>query len=97
MSPRDKPLTNKQLRAITSDGEFFLQVAVPVSFEDLLGGDIDALNDQVSEAITGSAVDLQDLSFERYVPSNESDLHDVKQGVYVLVVADWAPTDGMGE
>lgn len=93
----DKPLSHKALRHITNDAEYGLRIAVPVELGELISGGMESLNDSVAEFITGSCCDLQDLVFERYVPENEATLVDTKEYVYILVAAQWGPSDGIGD
>lgn len=95
LKPGEPHLSNEALRTITNDCDFYLQVAVPVAISDLIDGDIEFLNDQVSEAITGSSCDLTDLSFKRYSPQNEAALIDMDDFVFILVTANWEPMDGI--
>lgn len=96
MEPGQAPLTRAQLKAITKNGVHRLCIAVSVPLDKLMS-DIEALNDFVSEKITGSEADLSDLNFERFVPNEEEKLHDIKDNVYILVNAQWEPVDGMDD
>lgn len=87
---RGKPLDARQLSLITNDGEFSIDIAVPVSIWDMAEHDIEWLNDQVSELITGSICDLESLDFTRAVPG-EGELELAPAEVWVRVVAHWAP------
>lgn len=91
----DPHLSRETLRNITNDCEFQLQVAVPVELGDLIDYDIEFLNDQVSEAITGSSCDLTSLDFKRYSPENEAALIDMTKFVFILVSANWEPSCGI--
>lgn len=96
LKPGQPHLTRAQLREITDTGRMpLIQVAVSIDFEQLLDWDIEALNDEASERITGSIADLESIAYERYIPDNEAELHNVKQSVFILVTANWAPMDGM--
>jgi hypothetical protein len=97
MNPQAVPLTGAELQRITNDGEFYVQVAVPVDLSDLIDGDIETLNDTVSEAITGSCCGLTDLSFKRYIPDNEKALIGEADKVYVLVTAGWESSSDSSE
>jgi len=97
IQPGAEPLSPYWLKCITADGRYSLQVAVPVDLDTLINGDIETLNDLVSVIITGSSVELSDISYSRYSLKNESALIDTSQVVYILVVAKWEPVDGMPE
>jgi hypothetical protein len=89
------PLSHDDLRRITENGTYFVQIVVPVSLSELIDGDIDTLNDTVSEMITGNSGDLSDLSFNPY-GHPLSPTQAAKQNVYVTVTAQWDPRDGIG-
>jgi hypothetical protein len=97
LKPGAPHLTTAKLRGITNDGEFYVSIAVPVRLGDLIDNDIEWVNDTVSEAITGSCAGLSDLSFKRYSPTDEALLVDTEDFVFVLVTAQWEPTDGMDD
>jgi len=86
-------LSIEQLRKITDDARFPLQVAVPVGISQLIDGDIEVLNDMASEAITGSICGLTSISYERYIPADEGTLIDTKQELFILVSANWEIDD----
>lgn len=95
LKPGAPCLSKEALRTITNEGDFYVQIAVPVALSTLIDEDIEFLNDEVSEAITGHSCDLSDLSFERFTPPNEAALIDTKQFVFIRVTAGWCPMDGM--
>lgn len=95
LKPGAPHLTKAKLRGITDDRKYYVQVAVAVSISDLIDNDIEYLNDTVSEAITGSTADLSDLKFKRFNPANEASLVNTEDFVFILVTADWDPTDGI--
>lgn len=82
----------QQLRDITQEGRYYVDVVLQVDFSDLMQG-IEAADDVVAERITGSVADLQDISFE--APPKELDLPQPDSGhFWMRVVADWDPQDG---
>lgn len=97
LKPGAPHLSKEALRIITNEGDFYLQIAVPVALSTLIDQDIEFLNDEVSEAITGHSCDLTDLSFERFTPPNEAALIDTKEFVFIRVTAGWSPMDGMDD
>ena len=57
-----QPMNQKELKeAVRKDGT--VQAKVLVSFENILAHDLDDLNDDVSEKITGSIAGLTDISY----------------------------------
>jgi hypothetical protein len=58
----DKPMTAEQLKAVM-DEHGYLTACVEMDFNDILTGDLDTFNDEVSEKITGSEVGLQDIAY----------------------------------
>ncbi|MDO8416547.1 MAG: glyoxalase superfamily protein [Agitococcus sp.] len=87
-------LSHEDLRRITDDGAYYVQIVVSISLSELIDGDIEVLNDTVSELITGNSGDLSDLSFNMYdrpLSQNQAE----KQGVYITVTAQWDPMDGI--
>lgn len=98
LRPGQPPLTKQQLREITNEGEFRLDIAVPVSLMDLFDAeDLEPINDQVSEAITGNTADLSDIGYERYTPADEAALIKVEHQLFLRVFAEWSPIDGMDD
>ncbi len=87
---RGPALDARQLDLITNEGEFSIDIAVPVSIWDMASNDVDWLNDHVSELITGSICDLESLDFTRGVPG-EQEPELAPTEVWVRVVAHWAP------
>lgn len=61
----DKPLTKKELRDITANGEHLIDIVVSVEFWDLVNHDLEWLNDHVSERITGSEAGLTNIDYEQ--------------------------------
>jgi hypothetical protein len=58
-----QPMTDKDLKAaVRKDGT--VKAKVLVDFNDLVNNDIEWLNDEVSEKITGSIAGLTDISFD---------------------------------
>lgn len=58
-----QPMNQKELKEnVRKDGT--IQAKVLVSFENLVAHDLDDLNDDVSEMITGSIAGLTDISFQ---------------------------------
>lgn len=88
------PLTEAQLRAITNDTDFYVDVAVPVNIWEIANqGDIDWLNDHVSERITGSIVGLEDIHYARYQPPNADEAAPERSQVFIRVTARWTADD----
>lgn len=67
-----KAFSLTELERLTANTHGSLKVALPVTLE-VLSGDIDELNDYVSEQITGSAIGLLDIGYAAYHPANTSD------------------------
>ena len=91
---QDRPLTKDELDQHTKMGEYYVHVVVDVDW-DLLG-DTDALNDEVSERITGSSGDLQDIRYENYFPTDAERQqygNPGKREVWIHVHAAWDPMD----
>ncbi len=81
----------QQLRDITQEGRYYVDVILQIEFSDLMQG-IEVADDVVAERITGSVADLQDISFE--APPKEVDLPQPAAGhFWMRVVADWDPSD----
>lgn len=55
-------LTFKEIK----EKDFQVEVVIPISFDILLCGDIDQINDEASKAITGSEVALNGIGYEVY-------------------------------
>ena len=90
----DKHLTTAQLTAITNDLEFQLDVVVPVNLWEIANkGDIDWLNDEVSERITGSTCGLESIVYARFHPENADALAPDMDMVFLRVTARWARDD----
>ncbi len=86
----DRP-SSQQLREITDEGRYHVDVILQIEFSDLMQG-IEVADDVVAERITGSVADLQDISFE--APPKEVDLPQPAAGhFWMRVVADWDPSD----
>lgn len=88
----DAPLTLAQMRKITNDCEFYIKVAVPVSLDDLICGDIEGFNDLVSDLITDSGY-LSDISFEWLATSAYASMASEVEGVFVVITAGWESDD----
>lgn len=87
MDETSPPLTSAELMHITQAGQFALDVAVPIGVWELIEGDVDAINDTVSERITGSACGLESIEFSRHT----AECVDLPDGKLLLrVVAHWA-------
>ncbi len=87
------PLDFKQLKAITEDGLYYVDVVVPVSVWKLAEYGLDWLNDHVSERITGSIADLEDLDYRRFVPESAETLSADDAALFIRVTARWEPMD----
>ncbi len=86
------PLSANELARITEDGRYAVDVAVALGIWELVGNDLEWLNDEVSERITGSMCDLQDLSFARAEPNSSVPALPAEQ-IWLRVCAQWSPTD----
>ena len=86
-----KPLTHEELRRITSDGQYMLDIVLGVELEDIVQG-IDSLNDHVSERITGSCCGLEGLSYWAYAGEDAVALA-ANYGAILRVRAQWRPSD----
>lgn len=91
---KDRPLSEAELQAHTGDGERYAKVVLDVNW-DLLG-DIDALNDEVSERITGASCGLEDIGYQNHFPTDkerqqfgEPEPHTI----WIEVTANWSPCD----
>lgn len=87
------PLEFKQLKHITDDGRFYVDVVVPVSVWKLAEYGLDWLNDHVSERITGSIADLEDLDYRRFTPQDAAPLSADEASLFIRVTARWEPMD----
>lgn len=84
-------LTYQELKHITEDGKYYLDVVLLMSISHLMEG-IESADDRVAERITGSVADLQDISFESASP--ELGLpHPQGDNIWMRVVADWCPSE----
>ncbi len=63
MTQATAPLTAAQLWQLTEAGKHFIEIVVAVDFTDLLYGDIQSLNNLVSEKITGNDGALAGLCY----------------------------------
>jgi hypothetical protein len=85
----DGPLKASELARITDHGQHALDVVVPVDLHALIDSDIEWLNDEVFERITGSVADLTGLSYALYRGPWPRELGAVE--VLLRVTADWEP------
>lgn len=97
LSARQAPLGFKALSDITEGGRHYLDVAVPVEIWRLAENGIEGLNDFVSEAITGSVADLEDIHYQRCAPANADELAADPAYVFIRVVAQWCPQEDEDE
>lgn len=95
--------SHEQLRSITADGKHYVEMVVPIYLSDMISGDIESINDNVSAQITGNSGDLTDISLS--VCTDKSGLKaafpeksfDEIHLVYLTVVAGWDPINGINE
>jgi hypothetical protein len=96
MKPGREPLSVKELRAITNDCQYYLKVAIEISLDDLIGFDMDDMNDYAEKEILSEGI-LSDLSYMPYrgplgfTPSETSDT------MYIVVTAGWEPIDSFDD
>ncbi len=93
MAETDPPLEFKRLKAITDDGRYYVDIVVPVSVWKLAEYGLDWLNDHVSERITGSVADLEDLDYRRFHPEAPEALSADEATLFIRVAARWEPMD----
>lgn len=86
------PLSTRELQRITDFGRYSLDIAVPVDVWELASQDLEWLNDQVSEHITGSICDLEDLAYRRADTCVQTEASPPQQ-VWIRVSAQWTPVD----
>lgn len=86
-------LTHQQLRRVTEDGRYGVRVALKVGLWELLENDLEWLNDEVSERITGSVADLASISYQRY--DGPWPYACGRDEVVLQVDAQWEPMDGL--
>jgi len=82
-------LTVDELMNITQAGRYSLDVAVRIEVWDLIGGDIEAINDRVSDAITGSTIGLESIEFYRCDVSDARQFTSSDSDIFLRVVANW--------
>jgi hypothetical protein len=90
----DRPLSEAELQAHTDNGERYVKVVLAVNW-DLLG-DIEGLNDEVSERITGSSCDLEDIGYQNHFPTDKERQQFGEpdpRTVWIEVNAGWSPCD----
>jgi hypothetical protein len=85
----DGPLKASELARITDHGQHALDVVVPVDLHALIDSDIEWLNDEVSERITGSVADLTGLAYALYRGPWPRELGTAE--VLLRVTAGWEP------
>lgn len=84
-------LTSKELKHITEDGKYYLDVVMLMSISQLMEG-IESADDRVAERITGSVADLQDIAFEA-APVDLDLPQPPSDNIWMRVVADWSPAE----
>lgn len=85
------PLSAAQLRVITDNGNHYVNIVTQVALSELYGG-MDYFGDHLSELVTGSIVDLEDLSFK--AAPTELNLPTPAYGsVWLQIVGGWVPMD----
>lgn len=85
------PLSAAQLRAITDNGKHYVDIVTQVALEELYSG-MDYFGDHLSELVTGSIADLEDLSFK--AAPTELNLPDPAKGsVWLQIFGGWVPMD----
>lgn len=85
------PLSGQELEHITDSGQYPVDVAIPLSLWDMVCNDLEWLNDEASERITGSICDLEDLGYERADAPEDLGALPAEQ-VWVRVNAQWSPS-----
>jgi hypothetical protein len=85
-------LSVAELRAVTQDGEHYLHCVVGMNLYEVMDG-IEAVNDFVSEAITGGSSDLVDLTFSVWQGAVPDGFVLGDMEVPVVVTAGWDPMD----
>lgn len=79
-----RPYTVAELRALTNNGENYVDANVAVGLWELIEHDTEWLNDYVAEQIAGSCVALTDIGFSPVGVDGDSVVINV-----VASVADW--------
>lgn len=79
-----RPYTVSELRALTNNGESYVDANVVVGLWELIENDLEWLNDYVGEQIAGSCVALTDIGFQPAGVDGDSVVINV-----VASVADW--------
>lgn len=85
------PLPTAQLRAITDNGKHYVNIVAQVALAELYGG-MDYFGDHLSELVTGSIVDLEDLSFKA-APTELNLPAPANGSVWLQIVGGWVPMD----
>lgn len=89
------PLPRERLKAITNDSQHYLDVVLQVEMDMLLDG-LDAFLDTLSERITGSTADLEDIGYE--AAPMELELDQPQQNhIWLRIVGNWQPMDNDDE
>lgn len=89
-----EPLSVEALREITADCEFYLQVALKVSVDDLVEMGIDGLNDHAEEMILSEGI-LSNLTFE-WPNAAQLAAMGIPDGSGIVVVTAGWDYDGFG-
>ena len=85
------PLSQSELRRITDDCKHYVHIVLQVSMDQLFQG-LDIFCDHLSELVTNSVADLEDIGYEA-APVELCLPQPAQNHVWLQVIANWAPPE----
>jgi len=90
-----KPLSADELARITDNGAHYVDIVLQVDMNELLHG-LDSFCDHLSERVTGSTADLEDIGYEA-APADLELPKPSQNHIWLQVIASWVPMEANGE